>query len=152
MRAFLHIVFCLCRAEKPVAIVAAGVLATCGFLPKTTSAADVVKVSDFGWDAADSTRHVQAALDSGARRVIFDRVSGPWVVTPVEARSDTEIIFEEGVELRAKEGAFLGRHDCLMSFIGVTNVTLVGLGEKGGALRMRKLDYRRSPYEPSLPR
>lgn len=127
----------------------------CSILPLAVAfshsvfAADSVKVSDFGWDAVDSTRHVQAALDSGARRIVFDRVPGPWVVEPVEVRSNTDIVFEDGVELQAKRGAFLGRHDSLMSFRGVTNVTLVGMGAKGGTLRMHKLDYRKPPYEPS---
>ena len=36
-----------------------------------------------------------------------------------------------------------------MSFRGVTNITLVGMGAKGGTLRMHKMDYRKPPYEPS---
>ena len=149
MKFFLAAARHLCVMGKSVVIAATGLLSLCGFLSMIASAADTVKVSDFGWNAEDSTQPVQAALDSGARRVIFDNVSGPWVVEPVVVRSNTDIVFEDGVELQAKKGAFLGRHDCLLSFIGVTNVTIVGMGAKGGTLRMRKLDYRRPPYEPS---
>jgi hypothetical protein len=108
-----------------------------------------VKVSDFGWDAEDSTRIVQAALDSGAKRVVFDRQSGPWIVTPVKARSNTEIVFEDGVELQAKKGTFQGIHEYLMEFSSVTNVSLIGRGDRGGILRMHKSDYQKAPYAPS---
>ena len=108
-----------------------------------------VKVSDFGWDAEDATRYVQAALDSGARRVVFDRQTGPWTVTPLKARSHTEIVFEDGVELVAKKGEFRGIRDHLLSLHGVTNVSVVGLGPRGGILRMHRADYRKEPYEPS---
>ena len=113
------------------------------------AAKEEVKVSDFGWDAEDATRHVQAALDSGARRVVFDRQAGPWIVTPVKARSHTEIVFEDGVELQAKRGEFHGLWDYLLDFSGVTNVSLVGLGVKGGTLRMHKADYQTAAYRPS---
>ena len=63
-----------------------------------------VKVSDFGFDAADSTAYIQAALTSGARRVVLDKQSGPWVTLPLKMRSDTELILEPGVELLAKRG------------------------------------------------
>ena len=108
-----------------------------------------VKVSDFGWDPVDSTRHVQVALDSGARRVVLDRQSGPWVVAPLKARSNTEIVFEDGVELVAKKGEFHGMRDHLLEFHGVTNVSLVGLGRRGGTLRMHRSEYRAEPYFPS---
>ena len=108
-----------------------------------------VKVSDFGWDAADSTRFIQAALDSGAKTVIFDRQASPWISLPLQGRSNLEIIFEEGVELQAKRGAYSGKRDSLLSFIGATNVILRGEGTKGGILRMHKRDYQKPPYEPA---
>ena len=103
-----------------------------------------VRVSDFGYDPEDSTKFVQAALDSGADRVIFDRQRGPWVTTTVFGRSDQEIVFEDGVELQAKPGAFASVHDdnsCLFVLRDVTNVTIRGEGKTGGTLRMRKADY-----------
>jgi len=112
-------------------------------------AKDVVKVSDFGCDAEDATRFVQAALDSGAKRVVFDAKGSPWIVKPVRAHSDTDIVFEDGVELLAKKGEFHGKRDYLLDMTDVTNVTLVGLGPKGGTLRMNKADYQKPPYVPS---
>lgn len=130
---------CALSAENtPVALLLASLQAV--------AAKEEVKVSEFGWSADDSTGFVQAALDSGAKRVVFDRQAGPWIVRPVKARSNTDIVFEDGVELLAKKGEFHGKRDYLLDMSGVTNVTLVGLGEKGGTLRMRKADYQKPPY------
>lgn len=107
-----------------------------------------VKVSQFGYDAADSTRFLQAALDSGARRIVVDRKEGPWVTLPLVARSNQEIVFEDGVELQAKRGAFMGLRETLLTVANVTNVTLRGLGA-GGTLRMHKKDYQKPPYPRS---
>ena len=103
----------------------------------------LIKVSQFGFNAEDSTEAVQKALDSGAARVILDRQSAPWTVRPLKLRSNTELIFEDGVELVAKRGEFKGSHDTLLDCSCVTNVVLRGLGAKGGTLRMWKEDYRR---------
>ena len=75
------------------------------------AAESVVKVSDFGFDAVDSTRFIKAAFDSGAKKVVFDkRPEGSWYATPLRVRSrgGVEVMFEDGAELCAKRGAFLG--------------------------------------------
>ena len=103
-----------------------------------------VKVSSFGFDAADSTRFLQAALDSDADRVVVDRQAGPWVTKPLFGRrSNVEIVFERGVELVAKKGEFRGRNDCLVKFVSVTNVTVRGYG---ATWRMHRADYDAAPY------
>ena len=108
-----------------------------------------VMVSQFGYDAADSTKFVQAALDSGARKVVFDRREGPWVTTSVWARSNTEIVFEDGVELLAKRGEFREVRDaCLMNVVCVSNVVIRGEGG-GGRLRMWIDDYHGKDYKRS---
>lgn len=113
------------------------------------SALAEVKVSSFGYDAADATRFLQAALDSGARKVVVDRQAGPWISNPLYARSNTEIVFEDGAEILAKRGAFmLVRGNSLLSLECVTNVTVRGLG-RGGTLRMWKKDYQAAPYAHS---
>ena len=112
-----------------------------------TSAAgvSVVKVSDFGFDAEDSTRFLQAALDSGAKKVIVDRRSSPWITKPLFCRSGQAVFFEEGVEVVAKRGEFRAKDDCLFMLNGLHDVKLVG-GGKGATLRMWREDYLKPPY------
>ena len=50
---------------------------------------------------------------------------------------------------RFRVGEFHGKRDYLLDMTDVTNVTLVGLGPKGGTLRMSKADYQKPPYTPS---
>jgi len=108
------------------------------------SAAEV-KVSSFGWDAEDSTDFLQKALDSGAETVIVDKMQGPWVTRPLFAHSNNQtIVFEKGVELVAKKGAFRDCNDCLFTCRNVTNVTIRGAG---ALWRMHRADYDAAPYK-----
>ena len=104
-----------------------------------------VKVSDFGFDAADSTAYIQAALTSGARRVTLDKQAGPWVTLPLKMRSNTELILEPGVELLAKRGEYKGLRDYLLELPYCTNVTI--RGGAGSTLRMWKKDYQGPDYK-----
>jgi len=99
-----------------------------------------VKVSErFGFDPEDSTRFLQQALDSGLPKIVVDRQAGPWRTLPLKARScNQEIIFEPGVCVEAKRGAFKSLGDMLLTLRCVTNVTLRG---HGAELRMWKCDY-----------
>ncbi len=100
-----------------------------------------VKVSSFGWDAEDSTDHLQRAFDSGARKVVIDRQSGDWVTRPLFlTNSNVEVVLEDGVVLRAKRGEFHGKGDCLLRITGgAKNVVLRGEGK--ATLAMNKKDY-----------
>ena len=70
-----------------------------------------VKISSFGYDSEDSTRFIQAAFDSGKRKLILDKQAGPWYTLPLKMRSNTELIIEPGVELVAKRGAYKDLRD-----------------------------------------
>ena len=140
--------------KKALAMLAAGALCASGLasmpiVAPSSCGVSEVKVSQFGYDPEDSTRFIQAALDSGAQRVVFDRQEGPWISLPVLARSNQEIVFAEGVELQAKRGAFMGIRDYLLTLANVSNVTLRGAGTAGGTLRMHKKDYQNPPYPRS---
>ena len=95
-----------------------------------------VKVSEFGYDPSDSTRFLQQALDSGAEKVVLDRQAGPWITLPVKMRSNTELVFEPGVELLAKRGEYKGLRDYLLELPHCTNVTI--RGGAGSTMRMWK--------------
>ena len=112
-------------------------------------AAQGVKVSSFGYNAEDSTEIIQRALDSGAPTLVFDRQAGPWITRPLVARSNQELVFEDGVELLAKKGEFRGIRDYLLRCESVSNLVIRGLGPSGGTFRMHKRDYQKPPYSRS---
>ena len=95
------------------------------------------------FDPVDSTAALQAAIDSGARRVTFPYVGRPWIVRPIRLRSHLELVLEPGVMLLAKKGEFRGGGDSLLSAFGMEDLTIRGYG---AVLRMRKEDYQHAPY------
>jgi hypothetical protein len=98
----------------------------------------------WGFDAADSTAALQAAIDSHAKRVLVPYMGAPWIVRPITLRSDQEIDFDPGVVILAKRGEFRGPGDSLFTAEGVDNLTLRGYG---ATLRMWKKDYQNPPYK-----
>ncbi len=102
------------------------------------------KASWWGFDKVESTAALQAAINSGVKKLIIDNVGAPWVVDPIKLVSDQEIVLEPGVEVVAKRGAFKGTNDSLFSINGIKNVTLSGYG---ATLRMWKVDYQGPDYQ-----
>ena len=97
-----------------------------------------VRAAWWGFDPTDATAALQGAIDSGARKVLVEKMGAPWVVNKIQLASDQEIFFEPGVEVRAKRGAFHLNGDCLFTALLQSNVTLTG---RGATLRMWKSDY-----------
>jgi len=93
---------------------------------------------NYGFDPVDSTDHLQAALDSGASRVIVPDMGQDWIVRPINLRSNQEVIFEDGVVVTAKAGAFPGTTDRLFTANHISNTSLVGYG---ATFRMQKEEY-----------
>lgn len=108
-------------------------------------AAEPIKVSSFGFAGEDSTRFLQAALDSDSPAILVDKMPTPWITSPLKGTSNKRIIFEDGVELVAKKGAFLSKNSCLLFFHNCSNVTMCGRA----TLRMQRDDYRKPPYAKS---
>ena len=77
----------------------------------------------WGFDPEDATSSVQSAIDSGARKVILDKMPSPWIVMPIHLVSNQELHLEEGVILQAKRGEFQGKGDCLLTASGVVPLT-----------------------------
>ena len=76
---------------------------------------ECINASSFGWNAEDSTSALQAAFDSGAKRVVIDRQAGDWISRPLFiTNSNIEVVFADGVTLKAKRGEFYGKKDCLI--------------------------------------
>jgi parallel beta helix pectate lyase-like protein len=98
----------------------------------------------WGFDTEDVTESLQAAIDSGARKVTVPYMGAPWIVRPIRLRSNLELVFEPGVLVLAKKGEFLGRGDSLFRAVDATDITIRGYG---ATLRMRKRDYQNPPYD-----
>jgi len=96
------------------------------------------RASWWGFEAADATACLQAAIDSRVPRLIVDDVGQPWIVRPIRLVSNQEIVFERGVEVLAKADEFKGSNDSLFTGRQVENVSLIGYG---ATLRMRRADY-----------
>ena len=71
-----------------------------------------VKASSFGFDKDDATKCLQKAIDSGAEKVIVDNVGSPWIISPVKLRSNLELVFADGVQVKALKGSYKSKIDC----------------------------------------
>lgn len=119
------------------AIKAAVILLCAGIC--TLGAQDTARASAFGFNPEDATAALQKAIDSGAQKVIVDNTGKDWITRPLFLRSNQEIIFENGVTLRAKKGEFKGTNDSLININDISNVAI--RGEGAVTLAMNKKDY-----------
>jgi len=99
-----------------------------------------VYASDFGYSPADATSAFQNAILSDADTVIVDLQSGDWIVGPNRFfdLQNKVIIFQSGVVLTAKPGAFPDNGDCLINLVRANNVKIIGYG---AVLKMQKAEY-----------
>lgn len=104
----------------------------------------VAQASWWGFQPEESTAALQAAIDSGAKKVVVEKMSSPWIVDKLRLASDQELFFEPGAEVLAKKGAFHGSADSLFSASGKKNIRLIG---PGATLRMRRADYDSKDYK-----
>lgn len=101
----------------------------------------------WGFDEEDATQPLQEAIDAGAETLIVPDMGSPWYVEPIELTQDGQtIVFEEGVVIEAKAGAFHDRRASLFTAESVEDLTLHGYG---ATWRMRIDDYQSDAYEPS---
>ncbi|MCX7824394.1 MAG: right-handed parallel beta-helix repeat-containing protein [Verrucomicrobiae bacterium] len=96
------------------------------------------RASWWGFDPADSTAALQAAINSGAKKLVVENMGAPWIVDRIQLASDQEIVFQRGAVVQARRGAFKGKTDSLFSASLKRNITLTGYG---ATLRMWKQDY-----------
>lgn len=92
----------------------------------------------WGFDPEDATAGLQAAIDSGAHRLIVPNMREDWIVRPIQLASNQEIIFERGTVVSAKRGEYRGKGDSLFTAQDVENLTIRGYG---ATFRMWKQDY-----------
>jgi hypothetical protein len=99
---------------------------------------NVALASWWGFNPTDSTAALQAAINSGAKKLIVENMGAPWIVDKLQLASDQQVVFRRGVVVQAWRGAFKGGGDSLFSASLKTNITLTGYG---AVLRMWKQDY-----------
>ena len=113
-------------------------------LPEPFRSKEGVKVSErFGFDPVDSTRFLQAALDSGLPKIIIDaKKDGPWFTLPLQGRSNQTIVFEEGAYIVAKRGEYKDPYTSrLITFSQCSNVVIRGHSADTCGFRMWRDDY-----------
>ena len=98
-----------------------------------------VLASSFGWNPEDATKCLQSAIDSGAAKVVVDRQASEWLVETIRVPSDVELVFADGVVVRAKPGSMAGKTDCLFRVQNASNVVIRGEGR--ARLAMNRSDY-----------
>jgi len=102
----------------------------------------------WGFDAEDSTRFLQAALNSGVKKLTIDRQASEWIVRPLSGVGNLELVLQDGVVILAKRGEYLGKSDPLLCFRKCENVIVRGESPNAKAvLRMWKSDYQKAPYQ-----
>jgi hypothetical protein len=104
----------------------------------------VAQASWWGFDAADSTQALQTAINSGAAKVVVEKMPGPWIVNKIELASNQELFFEPGAVVLAKKGAFRGTGDALFNASGKSHIKLTGYQ---ATLQMHRADYDSPEYK-----
>jgi hypothetical protein len=103
----------------------------------------VARAAWWGFEAEESTRALQAAINSGAEKVIVEKMEGPWIVDKITLAANQELFFEPGVVVEAKKGAFHGKSDSLFSAANKSGIVLRGYG---ATLQMHRADYDSKEY------
>ncbi|MCC6795973.1 MAG: right-handed parallel beta-helix repeat-containing protein [Candidatus Hydrogenedentes bacterium] len=98
----------------------------------------------WGFNPADATDTLQAAIDSKAKSVVVPYMGSSWIVRPIKLRGDLELVFDPGVVVLAKRGEYKAGGDSLFSAADCENIAIRGYG---ATLRMWKKDYQSPPYE-----
>ncbi len=106
----------------------------------------VARAAWWGFQPEESTQALQAAINSGAEKVIVEKMPSPWIVDRIKLAGNQELVFEKGVVVLAKKGAFHGPGDSLFSAAGKSNIKLTGYGAPHVVLQMRRDDYASREY------
>jgi hypothetical protein len=103
------------------------------------SYASKVDASKFGFNATDATTAIKTAIAQRADTVVIPNMGVDWIITPIFCTvSNQTIIFEKGVVVAAKKGAFLSAYEHLFKIENMLNISFIGYG---ATLKMQKADY-----------
>ncbi len=116
------------------------------------SYASSVNASTFGWNATDATTAFVNAIKSANDTIYIDKQASDWIIAPThfEYDSNKTIIFENGVNLVAKPGAFSGIYSTLFYLDECKNITIIGYGAKFIMQKAEYITYNNSQYRHSI--
>ncbi len=99
-----------------------------------------INASTFGWNATNSTTAFVNAIESANDTIIIDMQVSDWMIGPTnfDTLKNKTIIFQNGVNLVARPGAFSNIYAALMTFYEANNVIIIGYG---ATFRMQKSEY-----------
>lgn len=92
----------------------------------------------WGFDPEDATAPLQAAIESGAKRVIVPDMGSEWIVRPIRLAGNQELVLEKGVVIVAKRAEYRGGGDSVFTASDLSDLVIQG---EGAAIRMQKEDY-----------
>lgn len=104
------------------------------------SHASTINASTFGYNATNATTAFQAAINSAYDTVVVDLQAADWNVGPsiFTNLANKTIIFQSGVVLRARPGAFNNIYATLFQLRASTNITIIGYG---ATFQMNRAEY-----------
>ncbi len=97
------------------------------------------KASWWGFDKENATKCLQAAINSGVKKLVIDNTGSDWILDPVELVDNQEIVLAENVILTARKGGYKDIRDAMIS--GYARKNIIIRGEPGAMIRMHKADY-----------
>ena len=105
-----------------------------------------MRISSF---SENSSSALKLAMSSSYDTLVIDDIGKPWILPPMHFSNvkNKIIIFEKGVDIFAKKGAFLKLTDMLFRFTDCSNIQLIG---HGNSLTMNKPEYTEGEWRHCL--
>lgn len=119
-------------------------LAFMAFSFAATARPHQVNLADYLATQPDDTAAFQAAIDSGARKILIPNPGRDYSVAPLLLTDNQTLQFEPGVRVVAKPGTFPSKHDALFTALAVRNCTIQG---SDTVFAMNRDEYPESPME-----
>lgn len=100
---------------------------------------NAVYASSYGYNSSNATNALNQAINSSNSFIVVDKQSSNWIIEPLSLKNirNKTIVFEEGVVLEARRGAFPDAKR-LFQFINSDNVEIRGYG---ATFKMHKSEY-----------
>ena len=108
--------------------------------PEGVDLSNAVLASSYGFDANNATEAFRQALLSADPVVIIDDQGSDWMIDPIKVFDVTDkiIVFEPGVTVRARPGAFSASNAIMLNLVRPVGLEMYG---NGATLDMNKSEY-----------